>query len=336
MGNNATSWILAGCTTASLLVAGLVAGLGDANPAPRGLSRAEVDAAEARGRALVPAAASASVHAAAEAPAAAPAGETGARAPARDAEQGREAAAPRPGLVIAVGTNAAGMMGGAKAERGFAALMPDVELSFAGCRDRDAIELRMTSRVDLALVGGSLSRRERAAGVRQTPLALELFAVAVAPDFPLESLNRNQVRQLLTGEVRDWQPLGCDRGAVVVVVPSQRALAERAARSLILGDRFATTAVRVADTRHVADQILRHPGAIAVVRAGAAPPMGMKLLQIDWTPPTAAAFAYGTYPYGIRLCAVTSGQPDERVQRFLDCATSAAGRELLGGSLLVP
>jgi phosphate transport system substrate-binding protein len=238
-------------------------------------------------------------------------------------------------VIIAVGGNAASMMDPAL-QAGFQEHITDLEVSFAGCADRDAVELRMVHRVDLALLGGSLSTREQGAGLRQTKLGLELFALAVAPDFPLESISSSQMRQVLSGQVREWQQLGCDRGAVVVVVPSRKPLANRAARELIRGDSFSANAIRVADDQHVADQILRNPGAIAVVRVLSAPRVGMKLLQIDWTPPTPEAFAYDNYPYGVPLHVVYSGQPDEFTQRFLDYAGSEAGREILGRTLLLP
>ena len=192
----------------------------------------------------------------------------------------------------------------------------------------------MVHRVDLALVGTELSPRERGAGVRQTRVGVELFAIAVAEDFAVRSLASADLRRLLTGQLEDWRSLGHDRGKVVVVVPSQREIAERAARVLILGDSFTPSAVRVADDRHVADQLLRNPGAIAVVRVQDQPPVGMRLVQIDWTAPTLAAFDFGTYPFGVTLNLVTSGQPDERTQRFLELLLTGDDHTLLGHTLL--
>lgn len=254
-------------------------------------------------------------------------------APAMESELRQEQAA-REQAVIAVGRNAA-RSADAVVEKAFAAACPDLEGSFVACHDRDGVELMMTGRVDMALLGGSLSVREQHAGMRQTRLGVELFALAVAADFPTHSLTRTQMRQLLTGEITDWQQLGYDRGPVVAVVPADQELADLAAHTLILGDNFAASAIRVAGERHVADQILRNRGAIGVVRVTRAMEVGQKLLQIDWTPPTAEAFGYGAYPYGVPLHLVTSGQPSAMALRFLQFAKSEDGRELLGRTLLV-
>lgn len=332
VGKTATPWALASCASAVLLTGLVVPTLDDPTSSPDVVQRRFSEE-----RQMSPALATAPVNLAGFSDAHHGfASDEFAPAPGYEsALNGREATAPRRPVIVAVGNNAKSMCDPAF-KSGFTKLASDLDVSFADCKDRDAVELRLVNRVDMALLGGSLSPRERRAGLRQTRIALELFALAVAADFPLQSVSSSQMRQLLTGTVHDWQQLGCNRGAVVVVIPSHGPLASRAARKMILGDNFTANAVRSSSDRHVADQILRNPGAIAVVRVKTTPTMGMKLLQIDWTPPTPEAFGYGTYPYGMPLQVVTSGKPDAVVQRFLEYAASQDGRELLGRSLLLP
>jgi phosphate transport system substrate-binding protein len=200
--------------------------------------------------------------------------------------------------------------------------------------DREVIELLMTGRADFGLIGGSLSQREIQAGLRQTQVGVELFALSISPLSSVRSLSRSQVRQIFTGQVTDWQQLGFNSGAIVPVVPSDSEVAQRAERILMPGDAFASTCLRVSSERHVADQILQHAGAIGIVRitAGVREP-GQKLIQIDWTPATPAAFGYGTYPFGIPLQLVTSGMPDRRANDFLSFAESELGRSLFARTL---
>ena len=106
--------------------------------------------------------------------------------------------------------------------------------------------------------------------------------------------------------------------AVIEVV----AAARRTARPRIAGPADRTARARQLDQ------------AIGIVRVTAEPrEQGQKLIQIDWTPPTPEAFGFGTYPYGVPLQLVTSGQPNESARRFLDFVRSAEGRQLLGRNL---
>lgn len=262
--------------------------------------------------------------------------DTFAPAPGGETAMSRNAveAVPLPSLAIALSRGASDMMP-TEFEGLLAAGLREARASFVPCTERDAIEMAQTDRVDLALVGDELSARDRNAGLRQVRIGTELFALAVATDFPLQSLTRGQMREVLTGQVRDWRRIGCDRGAIEVVVPSQPGIAERATRILIRGDHFAPAAVRVGSNRHVADQLLRNPDAIAVVRLGQAMPAGVRLLQIDWTPASLDAFEFGTYPYGVPLHVVTAGQPNRVAQQFLTFVCSEDGREFLARTLLV-
>ncbi len=216
----------------------------------------------------------------------------------------------------------------------FVASCTDFTGDTVGGSDRDAVEWLSTGRGAFAVIGGQLSQRDLQAGLQPTRLGVELFAVCVPPASPLRSLTHPQVRQILTGQVRTWAQLGVHGGDITVVVPSEPALAERAARALIPGDDFAASCHRAASDRHVADQLLQHPDAIGVVRVTETPSeAGQRLLQIDWCPPTLEAFGYGTYPYGIPVTLVTSGAPRGIAQGFVAFARSAEGRALLGRTL---
>jgi ABC-type phosphate transport system substrate-binding protein len=256
-------------------------------------------------------------------------------APAPMAEMApRAAAAERRAAAIVVGHNATHAIDG-EFLQGFAAATGTFDGKPGITTDRDAIELMQLGRADFAVVGGTLSPRDQQAGLRGTKLGVELFALSVSPQSPLRSLTHVQVRQVFTGQVHSWSQLGLEGGAIVAVVPSDRAMAERAARVLIPGDAFASTCLQVASERHVADQILREPGAIGIVRVTGQPRVdGQKLLSIDWSPPTVEAYGYATYPYGIATTLVTSGQPAGIAEELLRFARSAEGRATLVRTLV--
>lgn len=208
-----------------------------------------------------------------------------------------------------------------------------VALTKTACTDRDAIELMLLGRADFAVIAGKLSSRDQHAGLRQTPIGIELWGLAVADASPLRSLSRAQMRQVLTGEVRDFLRLGQPNGAIHVFVPADADAARRAAKALIPGDPLGAMSTALADGDLLG--ALREPGAIGVIRIGAAPlPDGVRLLAIDWSQPTADAFRFGTYPFGSPLTLVTQGQPAGAAATFLAFARSADGQAVIGRSLL--
>ena len=240
---------------------------------------------------------------------------------------------PREAAIV-VGTNAAQVVDDALTNA-FLSRLDGITGKPANCPDRDAVDLLMVGRADFGVIGGQLSTREQQAGLRQTRLGVELFALSIGPASPVKSLTHQQVRMIFTGQVTTWQQLGYDGGAIVPVIPSDRAMAERAARALIPGDAFASVCIGVPSERHVVDQFLREPGAIGIVRLTKAPhEAGQKLVAIDWCQPSVEAFGYGTYPYGLPVHVITSGQPAGIAEQFVAFARGAEGRELLGRTLL--
>lgn len=257
-------------------------------------------------------------------PAAAPLAEVGSR----------EAAPQRRPFDLAFGRGAAEFVDPA-ATAAFAAACPDLHGTFLGSSEREALNLVLAGRTQCALVRSSLTARDLHAGLRQTQVGLELFALAVPTGFPAHSLSRRQMQLVLTGQVTRWPEVGIDAGPIVVVVPAAREIAERASQMLLHGAAFAAGATPADDEEDLARELGR-AGAIGVVRATEPQAPGRRLLSIDWVPPSAAAHANGNYPYAIPLHMVTSGPPMGRARQFLEFLQSPAGRDHLGRTLLLP
>ena len=247
----------------------------------------------------------------------------------------REDAPARPTTTIAVGIDAAHVLD-PTVQRAVTQACPELAAKYAPCSDRDAVEVLMVGRAEFGVIGGPLSQREMEAGLGQTRIGIELFALAVAQDLPARSLSRAQVRQVLTGEVTRWEQFGYEGGEIIIFAPADRNVAQRAARALMPGDNFPATARRVDSEREVANNILHVTGSIGIVHVLDQPlEAGLKLLQIDWIAATAETFECDTYPFGQAVHLVTSGPPTGASLKFLEYARSEAGRSLLQRSLLV-
>ncbi|MBL8750726.1 MAG: substrate-binding domain-containing protein [Planctomycetes bacterium] len=236
-------------------------------------------------------------------------------------------------VVIGIGQNVAQAFD-TKIETALLAECPSLRGSFTGFTDRDVVDSLLAGQVDFGVIGGQLSMREQQAGLRQTRVGLEIYALAVAPDSPLRSLTPQQVRQVFTGQVTEWARLGLPGGRIVPVVPADAKLAERAARAMIPGDDFAASATRVGTDRHVADQTLQNPGAIGIVRiTDVEIEPGLKLVPVDWIPPSFDAAAAGAYPFAMPVHFVSAGVPNGDAAQFAAFVQSDSCRERLGRSM---
>lgn len=254
----------------------------------------------------------------------------GAPAPAPAVESQRESI-PRTAVRVVVGRDAAHVVDGRLLAH-FAA-GSQLALESAQAIDREAVSQLLLGRCDFAILGSALVPADLDAGLRQTKIGVELFALAVAHKHPARSLTRAQVRSLLAGQVVNWSDLGNDGGNIVALVPADRALRERAALAMIPGDPFGRDCMPVHDGELVRQ--LQRPGAVAVVRIGAQPmPQGVRLLHVDWNPPTAESFAKGFYPFGLPIVLASAGEPSGAAADFVAFARQGAGRPALATAVL--
>lgn len=202
-------------------------------------------------------------------------------------------------------------------------------------RDRDAIEHVLLGEADFGLAALPLSALDRQRGLRDELLAIELFALAVAEHAPVRNLRADQVRLVLTGQLRDWVQLGLPPAPIVVAAPADEGMRVRAARVLIPGDALAADAARLDADRDLVGLLAGTPGVIGVVRVGAvhdAP--GVRLLPIDGILPSTDAYRGGAYPYGTPVLAVHRGLPGRAVVERLERARN--GRPPFGDRRLSP
>ncbi|MGC6489079.1 MAG: substrate-binding domain-containing protein [Planctomycetota bacterium] len=283
-----------------------------AAPDPRGLP-----APEPRPQRLVAAPRLATGHVYAAPEAAAPLGE-GTRT--------ARPAAPLPDLALAIGSGAAATLH-LDFVPTFMEQAGDRPCSTERCSDREAVERVAVGRADAALIRGQLCSRDVQRGLRPTQLGVELFALFVPASSGVSSLDPRQVRRIFTGQVTDWRELGFAAGVITPIVPADRGAGERAARLMIPGDRFAASCLAAGSREQVEELLRERPGGVALVRVPAGPPSPqLRAVPIDQVSPSAAAFGYGSYPYGVPLQLVTVGAPTGAAGDLLAFARSGAGR----------
>jgi len=260
-------------------------------------------------------------------------------APAPGAETGwRQLQPPAQSIPVALGREAA-LWFDQQLQDAFAAAEPNWAIATSTSAEREALTMLTSGEAECALFSGTLTARDLHAGLQQIRIGAELFALVVADDFPARSLTRSQMRQVLTGEVLDWQQLGYDAGAIAAIVPADRSTADRAARALILGDDFHSRCLRQTDEAQILSKVRHTRGAVGILKVtGARPeaPPGLRFLLLDWMAPTTANLRNGSYPYGQPMQLVTVGAPSAEARKLQHFFASPEGRELLERHLVAP
>lgn len=164
------------------------------------------------------------------------------------------------------------------------------------------------------------------------------IAVVVHRDNPVASLSIDQLRQLFSGEIKDWSELGGLAGPVEVVSrPSYSGthgfFRDRVLRAKGSKASFASS-TRYFETNHeLVDYVAAHPNALTFIGLGWAQQDGVRILPISdgGTPvaPTKAAIRDGGYPISRALLMYTRGLPRGHLAGFLRFILSVDGQRLV-------
>lgn len=176
--------------------------------------------------------------------------------------------------------------------------------------DRDAVELMLLGKADSAVATVPPSPREAGTGLASTLLGVELFGLVVHDSASVHNLRIEEARDVIDGTLVDWRQFSMDAGALRLVSSLDAAARDRALRVLAPGRSLTAAALGVDSAAEAVAEVLRDPTTIALVHVAAIPPDApVRVLAIDGTLPSVAAFARGAYPVGVPLWLVTRGAP---------------------------
>ncbi|SIQ60929.1 phosphate ABC transporter substrate-binding protein, PhoT family [Alkalispirochaeta americana] len=177
----------------------------------------------------------------------------------------------------------------------YSAAHPQVTINVSGTGSGDGITGANTGVAELGMSSRSLRPTELGFGLDVLTVAIDAIAAVVHPDNPVSDLTRDQLRQIYTGEITNWNQVGGpDRS--IAVVSREPGSGTRGAFEEVLGfvDLLVAGAIEFDGTGGVRASVAGNPNAIGYISLGSITDE-VKTLDIDGVPATGANVASGTY-----------------------------------------
>lgn len=168
-------------------------------------------------------------------------------------------------------------------------------------------------------------------------LGLDGIAVIVNRDNPIESLTKEQVARLFSGEITSWEQLQSPRGAVKIYARDDKSGTFDSFKALVLGTkRLAASALRFEDSIALSDAVARDPGGIGFI--GLPYIRDAKAVAIsegNLSPLLPNTLTVGTEDYllsrRLYLYTKSAGQ-NQWTNKFVEFALSSAGQRIVAES----
>ncbi|MCB1032534.1 MAG: substrate-binding domain-containing protein [Acidobacteria bacterium] len=265
-------------------------------------------------------------------------------------------------LSITVLTACSGSPGGTETATETAAPVSSVRLSYAGCgitkkafMEELAKAFKAKTGIEIDIAGGGATKgitnastgtadlgggcRHKVPGpeeanARQVHVAWDALVAIVHPENPVDNLSSDQLRGILTGEIRTWSAVGGDSAVLITVAARSGKISGvgRIARELIFRDPaadYVANAITYPSSGPLEQAIEESRTMIGVTGVSSARKRGVKILSIDGIEPSYENIASGTYPYVRPLFIYIGSSPSKETQAFIDFARSPEGQAVI-------
>jgi len=183
--------------------------------------------------------------------------------------------------------------------------------------------------VDIGNTGRALSEQEIAKyGLKSFPFALDGVAVIVHPGNVVAGLTAQQVRDIFSGSITNWNDVGGNDAAIHLFTRDEASgTREVFWEKLLNKGAIANNANVVASNGAMKTAIAQDRDAIGYAGIGHVDPT-VKSIVLDGVVPSQENAKNGSYPVVRKLYMNTKGEPTKLVRAFIDYILSPEGREI--------
>ncbi len=162
-------------------------------------------------------------------------------------------------------------------------------------------------------------------------IALDGVAMIVHPANPVKGLTVEQIRDIYTGKITNWNQVGGPTSKIVVISRDTNSGTYETFEGLVLnGEKIASGAEYVGSNGAVRQRVQSTQGAIGYVGLGFVDST-VKALSVNNIKPEASTVASGTYPIARPLYMFTNGYPrmGTNLFSFVNLFLKPAGQDII-------
>jgi len=212
----------------------------------------------------------------------------------------------------------------------------DIRITIAGGGSGVGAQQVAKGLVDIGNTGRPLKPSEAKHGLVSLPFAIDGVAAIINPANPIEALTSQQVIDIYSGKITNWNQLGGDNRTINIFTRDE-ASGTRAvfAKKLLNNVALAGYANVVPSNGAMKTAIARDPAAIGYSSVGYID-QTVKAPMLDNVHPSNEACASGQYPVVRKLYMNTKGAPQGLTRVFVDYIFSPQGAEYIRSSGYIP
>jgi phosphate transport system substrate-binding protein len=199
---------------------------------------------------------------------------------------------------------------------------PDVKVSYNPTGSSAGIQSVLNGSCEVGLSSRELTETERET-LNETVLAIDGIALVVSTDNPIDNLTIEQLTQIYTGNITNWQDVGGNDLPIVCIGREASSGTRDGFESIINAVDSCYYTQELTSTGDIVQTVATNENAIGYVSLASIGD-SVKTLSIDGVAPTNDTILDGTYPVQRNFIVVTPKDRElsETATKFLDFITS--------------
>ena len=188
-------------------------------------------------------------------------------------------------------------------------------------------------RCDIGLSSRALKDDEKAAGLKETIVALDGIAIIVNPQNPVKDLSLEQIAKIYTGEITNWKDVGGEDAEIVLIGREAGSGTRDGFESITDTKDSCKYRQELTSTGDVITTVSTNPDAIGYASLAALKD-NVKALTVGGIAPTEDTVKDGSYVIQRPFVLVTKDGTElsTAAQAFFDYATSADAADLIAAA----
>jgi len=225
---------------------------------------------------------------------------------------------------------------------------PNTSIAVTGGGSGTGVSSLINGTCDIAETSREMEQKEidqaKQKGIdpKKITVALDGLAVVVNPKNPVSNLTMQELKDIFTGKITNWNQVGGKDGKITILSREVNSGTHVYFKEHVLNKtEFATTALMLPSSQAIADEITGNPNAIGYYGMGYISPeqKAIKVAKDKESPyiePTIDNVKNGSYPISRPLFMCTKGEPTGIIKSFIDFVLSAEGQKIVTEIDFVP
>ncbi len=212
---------------------------------------------------------------------------------------------------------------------------PDVKINVQGGGSGMGIRTAQQGVVDIGTSSKALKPEEKG-GLKEYVIGKDGIVIAVNKENPVDDLRKEQLKDIFSGKIRNWNEVGGPNAEIHVIVREEGSGTRSSFQSLVMGDaKIRSDAIVQGSTESVKQAVKQDPYAIGFVSMSHMRD-DVKALRVDGVEPSERTVANGSYHLVVPFIFLTKGEPEGVIKDFIKWVFSPEGQNIIRSEKVVP